>query len=56
MVAALGAADLTHHVVRGQHFGQPVAEGEPTGYAAAAVHVDHWLAERFGTAPPHGTR
>ncbi|AEA28542.1 hypothetical protein Psed_6451 [Pseudonocardia dioxanivorans CB1190] len=56
MVAALGAADLTHHVVRGQHFGQPVADGEPTGYAAAAVHVDHWLAERFGTAPPHGTR
>lgn len=56
MVAALEAADLTHHVVRGQHFGQPVAEGEPTGYAAAATHVHPWLAERFGTAPPHGTR
>ncbi|MBN9111607.1 MAG: alpha/beta hydrolase [Pseudonocardia sp.] len=56
MVAALGAADLTHHVVRGQHFGQPVAEGEPTGYAAAAVHVDHWLAERFGTQARHVTR
>lgn len=56
MFAALGAADKTHHVVRGQHFGQPITEGEPTGYVAASAHVDHWIADRFGTAPPHGTR
>lgn len=56
MFAALSAADKTRHVVRGQHFGQPVAEGEATGYAAASAHVRHWIADRFGAAPPHGTR
>ncbi|RSD14136.1 alpha/beta hydrolase [Amycolatopsis eburnea] len=56
MFAALAAEDKTRHVVRGQHFGQPVAEGEPTGYAVAAVHVERWLADRFATAPPQKTR
>lgn len=56
MFDALAGADKVRHVVRGQHFGQPIAEGEPTGYAAAAVHVDRWLADRFATAPPQRTR
>lgn len=56
MFEALAGADKTRHVVRGQHFGQPIAAGEPTGYAAAAVHIEHWLAGRFATAPPQRTR
>ncbi|GAA0945948.1 alpha/beta hydrolase [Pseudonocardia zijingensis] len=56
MAAALATTDTTRHVVRGQHFGQPVAAGEPTGYAAASAHVAPWIADRFDTAPPHGTR
>ncbi|WP_346052063.1 alpha/beta hydrolase [Amycolatopsis dongchuanensis] len=56
MFAALAAGDKTRHVVRGQHFGQPIAEGEPTGYAAASVHIGRWLADRFATAAPRRTR
>ncbi|MCP9968083.1 hypothetical protein LUX57_25430 [Actinomadura madurae] len=56
MFEALAGQDKVRHIVRGQHFGQPVAEGEPTGYAAAAVHIDRWLAGRFATAPQQRTR
>ncbi|MBB4683828.1 alpha/beta hydrolase [Amycolatopsis jiangsuensis] len=56
MFGALAAEDKVHQVVRGQHFGQSLAEGEPTGYAAAAVHIERWLADRFATAPPRRTR
>jgi hypothetical protein len=56
MFAALASEDKTRHVVRGQHFGQPIAEGEPTGYAAASDHIDRWLADRFATALPQRTR
>lgn len=56
MFDALAGEDKNRHVVRGQHFGQPIAEGEPTGYAAASVHIDRWLADRFATAPPQRTR
>jgi hypothetical protein len=56
MFEALAGPDKVHHTVRGQHFGQPLTEGEPTGYAAAAVHIDRWLADRFATAPPQRTR
>lgn len=56
MFEALAGADKIRHVVRGQHFGQSIMEGEPTGYAAAAVHIGHWLADRFATAPPQKTR
>ncbi|SFQ22636.1 MULTISPECIES: hypothetical protein [Actinomadura] len=56
MFEALAGQDKVRRIVRGQHFGQPVAEGEPTGYAAAAVHIDRWLAGRFATAPQQRTR
>jgi len=28
--------DKVRHVAGGQHFGQPITDGEPTGYEAAA--------------------
>jgi hypothetical protein len=56
MFEALAGEDKIRHVVRGQHFGQPIVEGEPTGYAAAAVHIDRWLNGRFATASPRRTR
>ncbi|MCO5974029.1 hypothetical protein [Actinoallomurus soli] len=56
MFESLAGEDKIRHVVRGQHFGQPITEGEPTGYAAAAVHIDRWLDGRFATAPPRRTR
>ncbi|MGY2876174.1 pimeloyl-ACP methyl ester carboxylesterase [Marmoricola sp. URHA0025 HA25] len=49
MFAALGATDKVRHRVRGAHFGQPLAEGEPTGYAVAAGLFDPWIRERFDT-------
>lgn len=49
MVQALGAADIIHRRVRGQHFGQPVEPGEPTGYSAAAEHIHEWLAGHHDT-------
>lgn len=52
MFGAVASTDKTRHVVRGQHFGQPITDGEPTGYAAAAVHIQRWLADRFETASP----
>ena len=56
MFDTLAAADKTRHVVRGQHFGQPLADGEPTGYAAANVHIESWMADRFAIVPPQRTR
>jgi hypothetical protein len=56
MFESLAGEDKIRHTVRGQHFGQPITEGEPTGYAAAAVHIDRWLDGRFATAPPRRTR
>jgi hypothetical protein len=50
MFGAIGSEDKTKVVVRGQHFGQPVSPGEPTGYAAAAGVIRPWLAARFATA------
>ncbi|GAA2365890.1 hypothetical protein [Dactylosporangium salmoneum] len=46
MFDAIAATDKTRVVVRGQHFGQPLAPGEPTGYAAAAEVIGPWLAAR----------
>ena len=50
MFAALAAPDKTREIVRGQHFGQPISLGEPTGYAAAAAVITPWLADRFELA------
>jgi hypothetical protein len=50
MFAAIRSADKTRDSVRGLHFGQPLAEGEPTGYAAAAGRIRPWLSERFELA------
>jgi len=49
MFAAIAARDKTRHRVRGAHFGQPLAPGEPTGYAAAAEIIETWVGERFET-------
>ncbi|WP_433062317.1 hypothetical protein [Dactylosporangium sp. CS-033363] len=46
MFAAIAAPDKTRFLVRGQHFGQPLAAGEPTGYAAAAEVIGPWVEER----------
>lgn len=50
MFDAIAASDKTRASVRGAHFGQPLAQGEPTGYAAASDIFGTWLSERFETA------
>jgi hypothetical protein len=50
MFEAIGSKDKVRHRVRGQHFGQAIAEGEPTGYQAAAELIEPWLRERFTVA------
>lgn len=50
MFTALGSQDKVRHVAAGQHFGQPVTDGEPTGYETTAEFLGPWLAERFATA------
>ncbi|MEB3023139.1 alpha/beta hydrolase [[Mycobacterium] crassicus] len=50
MYEALASTDKSRHTVRGQHFGQPLSKGEPTGYAAAADHIAEWLNARGFTA------
>jgi hypothetical protein len=44
MYQALASPDKTFRRVRGTHFGGPVADGEPTGAAAAAAEIGTWLA------------
>ena len=51
MIDALGADDLTVATVRGLHFGNPIAEGEPTGNELAATEITRWLDKRFPLAP-----
>ncbi len=51
MYAALATPDKQRARVRGQHFGQPLSPGEPTGYAAAAGEIGPWLSQRFGSEP-----
>lgn len=46
MHAALAAADKTHVRVAGQHFGQPITRGAPTGIELAAEQIGKWLADR----------
>jgi hypothetical protein len=52
MIDALGARDLTADRIRGLHFGNPLAEGEPTGNELAARKIAPWLADRFALTPP----
>jgi hypothetical protein len=47
MFAAIRSSDKTRVRVRGQHFGQALREGEPTGYQLAAEAIKAWLARRF---------
>lgn len=49
MFDAISANDKTRASVRGAHFGQPLAQGEPTGYAAASAIFATWISERFET-------
>jgi hypothetical protein len=51
MFGAIVAADKRRASVRGQHFGQPLAAGEPTGYEAAAAEIGSWLSGRFDVWP-----
>jgi hypothetical protein len=51
MIAALGAADLEHHAVRGTHFGGPITDGEPTGAELAGRRIRDWLGARHRLAP-----
>ena len=50
MFASIGSGDKVRHQVRGQHFGQAIAEGEPTGYQAASELIAPWLRDRFAVA------
>jgi hypothetical protein len=52
MIAALGASDLSVATVRGLHFGNAIADGEPTGNELAAAEMAGWLDKRFPLAPP----
>jgi len=49
MFGVIPAGDKTRAVVRGQHFGQPITPGEPTGYEAASRVIGSWLSSRFET-------
>ncbi|GAA3546108.1 hypothetical protein GCM10022222_32210 [Amycolatopsis ultiminotia] len=51
MIAALGAGDVTVATVHGLHFGNAIAEGEPTGNELAAADIARWLEQRFPLAP-----
>lgn len=51
MFGAIPATDKHRASVRGQHFGQPLAPGEPTGYQAAAKEIGSWLGGRFDVWP-----
>jgi pimeloyl-ACP methyl ester carboxylesterase len=55
MFNAVASTDKTRALVRGQHFGQPLGPGEPTGYAAASAVISPWLADRFNLARPSVT-
>ncbi|BCJ50377.1 hypothetical protein Asp14428_18520 [Actinoplanes sp. NBRC 14428] len=46
MHAALAATDKTHVRVAGQHFGQAMKPGGPTGIALAAEQIHKWLLDR----------
>ena len=50
MYGAIRSTDKTRDRVRGQHFGQPVSPGEPTGYDAASKVTAQWLADRYTLA------
>lgn len=44
----LGAADKIRHRIHGDHHGQPIAEGAPSGQLEAGKHIREWLeARRF---------
>jgi hypothetical protein len=47
MFDAVAARDKQYESVPGQHFGQPVTKGDPTGYELAARKIRPWLADRF---------
>ncbi|SDF46667.1 hypothetical protein SAMN05216553_101769 [Lentzea fradiae] len=46
MHTALAATDRTHVRVAGQHFGQAIEPGAPTGIELAAEQIRKWLADR----------
>jgi hypothetical protein len=46
--AALGTGDKRHEVVRGDHYGRPLAPGEPPGRDIAGRLIRDWLRARFG--------
>jgi hypothetical protein len=47
MFDALAAKDKHYESVPGQHFGQPLTRGGPTGYELAARVIEPWLTDRF---------
>jgi hypothetical protein len=50
MFAALACTDKLRAAARGLHFGQPLTEAEPTGYASADTLLAPWLEARFELA------
>lgn len=47
MFDALAAKDKQYESVPGQHFGQPLTKGDPTGYELAARVIEPWLKDKF---------
>lgn len=45
--AAIPSADRTRHRFRGDHHGQPLAEGEAPGRSQAGQAIREWLEDRF---------
>jgi len=50
MFDAIASSDKTRDSVAGQHFGQPLRPGEPTGYELAAAAIAKWVTERYPVA------
>jgi hypothetical protein len=48
LLQALGSDDVEHHRVRADHFGRPLADGDPDGTALAVEHVTRWARARCG--------
>jgi hypothetical protein len=44
---SLGTSEKVRHRVRGNHHGQPLAAGEPSGQLLCGRHVQDWLRDRY---------
>lgn len=45
-MASAASVDVTHHPIRADHFGRPLADGEPDGMPLAGHKITTWASER----------